>query len=176
MDSTSEPEQVTPTHSLSARHVRQHAGPWLIALGVAVKSLLALAIAIGLEIWGAHRMHDWIGMEIARYRLNPDHGFFAELMRHTSEGNVHLAALLLVAYATLHGAEAWGLWRDKPWASWFGAIGASLYLIVTGLAVWNHPNWMTVAAFVVNIAVVAVLVWNIRVLSVRRQRIEHAAR
>ena len=160
-------DPIATIHPLSAREVRQHAGPWLIALGVLVKSLLALATAAGLEIWGAKRMHDWIGTQIELRHLNPDHGLLAELLHRTSDGNVHLAALGLTIYALVHGAEAWGLWRDKSWASWFGAIGASLYLIVTGLAVWNHPNWMTVAAFVVNIAVVLVLVWNIRALRAR---------
>ncbi len=167
MDSKGDPGRTTQHHHLSAREVKQHAGPWLIAVAVLIKSLLALATAFGLELWGAQRMHDWIGMEIERYNLNPDHGFFAELMHRTSEGSVHVAALLLVVYALLHGVEAWGLWKDKAWASWFGAIGASLYFSVTGFAVWNSPNWITIAIFAINIGVVWVLVWNIRALRAR---------
>ena len=168
MDSMSDPDRTSqPHHHLSAQEVKQHAGPWLIALAVLLKSLLAVATAIGLELWGAQRMHDWIGMQIELRHLNPDHGFFAELMRLTSDGNVHMAALGLTVYALLHGAEAWGLWKDKPWASWFGAIGATLYFSVTGLALWNHPNWLTIAAFAINVIVVLVLVWNIGRLRTR---------
>ncbi|HEY2346773.1 MAG TPA: DUF2127 domain-containing protein [Xanthomonadaceae bacterium] len=162
MDSISDPSQVPQHRHLTKQEVRKHAGAWLIAIGVAAKSFLALATAIGLEIWGAQRMHDWIGVQIERYNLNPDHGFFAELMRMTSHGTVHVAAGLLALYAGVHGIEAWGLWRDKAWASWFGAIGAVLYLPVTGLALWNHPNWITVALFAINVVVVIVLGWNIR--------------
>jgi uncharacterized membrane protein (DUF2068 family) len=168
MDSMSGPDGATKhRHHLSGHEVRQHAGPWLIALGVLVKSLLAIATAIGLEVWGAKRMHDWIGLQIERYRLNPDHGFFAELMRRTSDGNVHIAALALVVYAVLHGAEAWGLWKDKAWASWLGVAGASFYLSITGFAVWNRPNWITLAALAINVIVVLVLAWNIRALRTR---------
>lgn len=163
-----EPGEASRTSHFDAQTVSRHVGPWLIALGVAIKSVLALATAIGLEIWGAKRMHDWIGLQIVRHHLDPDHGFFAEAMRGTRDGPVHVAVLLLVAYALLHGAEAWGLWKDKPWASWFGVLGASLYLSVTGLALWSRPNWFTASALAINLAVVLVLAWNIRALRTRR--------
>ena len=149
-------------HHISAKEVRQHAGPWLIAIVVAIKSFLALAIAIGFELWGAQRMHDWIGMQIERHHLNPEHGFFATLLHQTSHGTVHLAAAVLIVYACVHGAEAWGLWRDKAWASWLGCVGAVLYLPVDGLALWNQPNWITASVVVINVLVVLVLAWNIR--------------
>ncbi len=154
-------------HHLSAQEVRQHAGPWLIAGVVAIKSLLALTLAIGFELWGAQRMHDWIGMQIERHHFNPEHGFFATLMQETSHGTVHLAAAVLVIYACVHGAEAWGLWRDKPWASWLGCVGAALYLPIDGVALWNHPGWITAAVVIINVLVVLVLGWNIRRLRAR---------
>jgi uncharacterized membrane protein (DUF2068 family) len=173
MDSMSDTDHHAAKHHISAKEVRQHAGPWLIAVGVAIKSVLALATALGLELWGAQRMHDWIGMQIERQHLNPDHGFFAELMRLTSHGTVHPAAVLLVLYACVHGAEAWGLWRDKAWASWLGCVGAALYLPVSGLALWNAPNWITVAVVGINVGVVLVLSWNIRTLHARRIAASH---
>ncbi len=163
-----DPSHVGEHHHISAKEVRQHAGPWLIAIGVAIKSFLALATAIGLEFWGAQRMHDWIGMQIERHHLNPEHGFFATLSQQTSHGTVHLVAAVLVIYASVHGAEAWGLWRDKAWASWLGCVGAALYLPVDGLALWHHPNWITAAVVVINVLVVLVLGWNIRNLRSRR--------
>ena len=158
----------TGEHHLSAKEVRQHAGPWLIAIGVAIKSFLALAIAVGFEIWGAQRMHDWIGMQIERHHLNPEHGFFATLMQQTSHGTVHLVAAVLAIYASVHAAEAWGLWRDKAWASWLGCVGAALYLPVDGLALLHHPNWITASVVIINLLVVLVLGWNIRALHARR--------
>ncbi|HTA64182.1 MAG TPA: DUF2127 domain-containing protein [Xanthomonadaceae bacterium] len=169
MDSLSGPDPVTH-HHLSKQEVRQHAGPWLIAIGVACKSFLALATALGLEIWGTRRMHDWVGIQIERHHLNPEHGFFAELMRQTSHGpgTVHLVAAVLVAYASVHGAEAWGLWRDKPWASWLGCIGAALYLPVDVTALVSNPGWITASVVAINVIVVVVLGWNIR--NLRRHR------
>ena len=162
MDSLSGPEQVDEHHHLTEKDVREHAGPWLIAIGVAIKSFLALTIAVGLEIWGAQRMHDWIGLQIERHHLNPEHGFFATLLRETSHGTVHLVAVVLVLYAGVHGAEAWGLWKDKPWASWLGCIGAALYLPVDVTAMVAHPNWITALVVGINVFVVLVLAWNIR--------------
>jgi len=168
LDSMGNTDHAAGHHHISAKEVRQHAGPWVIAVAVALKSFLALAIAVGLEVWGAQRMHDWIGMQIVRHHLNPDHGFFAELSRLTSHGTVHPAAALLVLYACVHGAEAWGLWRDKAWASWLGCVGAALYLPVSGRAVWNAPNWITVTVVAINVGVVLVLAWNIRALRARK--------
>lgn len=166
MDSLSGPEQVNE-HEITPEEVREHAGPWLIAIGVAIKSFLALVIAAGLEIWGAQRMHDWIGMQIERHHLNPEHGFFATLMHEMSQGNVHLVALVLVAYAGVHGAEAWGLWKDKPWASWLGCVGATLYLPVDVAAMITNPHWITIGVVIINVLVVLVLAWNIRRLRAR---------
>jgi uncharacterized membrane protein (DUF2068 family) len=169
MGSMIDPENVGKHqhHHISAEEVRQHAGPWLIAIGVAIKSFLALATAVGLEFWGAQGMHDWIGMQIERHHLNPDHGFFATLMKHTGHGDVHTVAAVLVVYASVHGAEAWGLWRDKPWASWLGCIGAALYLPVDGVVLWDHPSWITASVVIINLLVVLILAWNIRRLRAR---------
>ena len=172
MDSMSDPDHAA-RHHLNAQEVRQHAGPWLIAIGVAIKSLLALTIAVGLEVWGAQRMHDWVGMQIVRHHLNPDHGFFATLMHQTSHGTIHLVAAVLVAYACVHGAEAWGLWRDKAWASWLGCVGAALYLPVDVTALVEDPGWITVGAVLINIVVVLVLAWNIRNLRARKAAAAH---
>lgn len=172
MDSMSDSDHAAK-HHISAKEVRQHAGPWLIAVGVAIKSFLALATAVGLELWGAQRMHNWVGLEIVRHHLNPDHGFFAFLMHQTSHGTVHLVAAILVVYGSVHGAEAWGLWRDKPWASWLGCVGAALYLPVDVTALVNDPGWITAAAVIINIIVVLVLAWNIRSMRARKAAASH---
>lgn len=168
MDSRSDVDHVTEHHHFDRKEVRQHAGPWLIAIGVVIKSLLALAIAAGLEIWGAGRMHDWIGLQIERHHLNPEHGFFATLMGWISTGNVHKVAAALVFYAILHGLEAWGLWKDKPWASWGGCMIAAAYLPLDVTAMFTHPNWITLGIVLINVGVVLVLGWNIRRLQRRK--------
>jgi len=61
------------------------------------------------------------------------------------------------AYAVLHLIEAWGLWRDKAWASWVGCIAAAIYLPFDIYALVRHPGWVSVAVLAINVLIVWVL-------------------
>ena len=134
----------------------------VIAVLVAAKSLLALSIAVGLEVLGPLRMRGWIGQLAGYFHWNPDSKFLVWLLGQMNQQSFHLAAAIILLYACLHGAEAWGLWFDQRWASWFGCIGAALYLPFEALALWNHRYWLPATILFLNALVVLVLARNIR--------------
>lgn len=140
----------------------------LIAILVALKSLAALLIAIGIELLGPQRMLQWIEQLTARFHWNPDSKVLVWLLAQMNPRSFHLAAAVIVLYACVHGAEAFGLWLDQRWASWFGCIGAALYLPFDLLALWHHRNWVAAGVVVINVLVVFVLARNIRNLHARR--------
>jgi len=70
---------------------------------------------------------------------------------------VHFAAAAVGAYGVIHLIEAWGLWRDKAWASWLGCIAASIYLPFDIYAIIKHPGWVSWAVLAINVLVVWVL-------------------
>ena len=136
---------------------RAHPGLRAIALVETVKGLLALSAATGLEIIGPAPLKRWVDALINYFHLDPDHGAMAWLAAAISPGSVHFAAAAVGAYAVLHLLEAWGLWRDKAWASWLGCIAAALYLPLDLYALARHPGWVSVTVLAINVAIVWVL-------------------
>jgi uncharacterized membrane protein (DUF2068 family) len=134
-----------------------HPGLRLIAIIEAIKGLLALTAASGLELIGPIPLKRWAEALIRVFHLDPDHGAMAWLANAINPDAVHLAAAVVGAYGVLHLIEAWGLWRDKAWASWLGCIAASIYLPFDLYALYKHPGWVSVAVLCVNVLVVWVL-------------------
>ena len=105
---------------------RAHPGLRAIALVELVKGLLALLAASGLELLGPASLRRGVDELILRLHLDPDQGAMAWLSQGINAGSVHLAAAAVLVYALIHLIEAWGLWRDKAWASWLGCLAAAI--------------------------------------------------
>ena len=136
---------------------RAHPGLRAIAVVEAVKGLLALSAASGLEIIGPIPLKRWAHDLIQYFQLDPHHGAMAWLANAINPGSVHLAAAAVGTYAVLHLIEAWGLWRDKAWASVLGCLAAAVYLPFDLYALATHPGWIPVAVLAINVLVVWVL-------------------
>jgi uncharacterized membrane protein (DUF2068 family) len=150
-----------PEETDASRHYvedpRAHPGLRAIALVEGGKGLLALLAGSGLELLGPVPLQRWVHDLIDRFQLDPHHGALAWLSQAISPGSVHIAAAAVAAYGALHVLEAWGLWRDKAWASWLGCIAAALYLPFDVYALVRHPGWIATSVLAINILVVAVL-------------------
>ncbi|WP_237577673.1 DUF2127 domain-containing protein [Noviluteimonas dokdonensis] len=136
---------------------RAHPGLRAIAIIEGIKGLLALSAASGLELIGPIPLKRWVHELIARFQLEPDHGAMAWLANAINPDSVHLAAAAVAVYAVLHLIEAWGLWRDKAWASLLGCLAAAIYLPFDIYALIRHPGWVSVAVLAINVLVVWVL-------------------
>ncbi|MBP3984763.1 DUF2127 domain-containing protein [Pseudoxanthomonas helianthi] len=136
-----------------------HAHPGLHVLAVfeLLKGLLAVVAAASLEVFGPDSIRRVIHQLIARFNLDPNHGALPTLLHAVNPGAVHLAVVVVMLYAALRIAEAWGLWRAKAWASWLGCIGTAAYLPLDGFALYHHRGWHTWAVVIVNVLVVAIL-------------------
>ena len=154
MQPADHPLQQHPHYDPNPRH---HPGLRVIALIEGVKGVLALIAASGLAVIGPVPLKRWVHALIDEFQLDPDHGAMAWLSHTISPGSVHVAAAGVAAYGVLHVLEAWGLWRDRAWASWLGCLGAALYLPFDVYALVKHPGWVASIAVIVNVVVVAVL-------------------
>ena len=134
-----------------------HPGLHVIAIFEAAKGLLALIAASGLEILGPEPLQRWLHELINHFQLDPHHGAIDWLSRTINPGSVHLAAGIGLAYAILRFVEAWGLWQVRTWASWLGCISAAVYLPLEVKELIQHPGWLSLTVFVVNLIVVWVL-------------------
>ena len=120
--------RLDPSHPHYNPDPHAHPGLHIIALVEAVKGVLAIIAASGLELLGPAPLQRWVHWLIARFELDPDHGTLALFAQRISPGAVHWAAAAVMAYGVLHLIEAWGLWRARVWASWLGCVAAALYL------------------------------------------------
>jgi uncharacterized membrane protein (DUF2068 family) len=136
---------------------RAHPGLRVIAVLEALKGLLAVSGASGLELIGPVPLKRWAEALIQYFQLDQQHGAMAWLASAINPGSVHLAAAAVGTYGVLHLIEAWGLWRDKAWASWLGCVAAAIYLPFDLYGLARHPGWLSVAVLVVNLVVVWVL-------------------
>lgn len=140
-----------------------HPGLHLIALVEAVKGVLALLAASGLELIGPAPLQRWVHALIARFQLDPEHGAMAWLAQAINPGVVHFAAVAVFLYGALHLVEGWGLWRAKAWASWLGCVTAALYLPFDIYALVTHRHWLEAVVVVINLIVVGVLAHDLLV-------------
>lgn len=136
---------------------KAHPGLHAIAIFEGLKGVLALAAATGLVLVGPQPLRLWVEALITRFHLDPQHGVLPSLLQAINPQAVHLAVLVVLVYAAMRLAEAWGLWRAKAWASWLGCIGSAAYLPLDLYALYHHPGWHTWLVLIINLAVVAIL-------------------
>ena len=141
---------------------RAHPGLRAIALVEASKGLLAISAASGLELIGPAPLKRWVDALIHYFHLDPHEGAMAWLANAINPDSVHFTAAVVALYAVLHLIEAWGLWRDKAWASFLGCLTAAVYLPFDIYALVRHPGWIPVAVLAINVLVVWVLARDLR--------------
>jgi uncharacterized membrane protein (DUF2068 family) len=69
-------------------------------------------------------------------------------------------ALGAMIYAAIRFAEAYGLWRERVWAEWFGIFSGGLYLPIEIYELTVHVSTIKVCILLVNLLVVG---WLARV-------------
>jgi uncharacterized membrane protein (DUF2068 family) len=80
---------------------------------------------------------------------------------------LHLFAAVALAYALVEGIEAVGLWYGRRWAEYLTLIVTASLLPVEVYEISHHATPFKVAAFIVNVAVVAYLLYAKRLFGVR---------
>ena len=85
----------------------------------------------------------------------------------SSQGTLHAAAAALGAYAVLEGVEAVGLWYQKRWAEYLTFIATTALLPLEVYELSQRATVFKVTALVVNLAVVAYLLYAKRLFGLR---------
>src|SRR3954469_13445117 len=137
-------------------------GLFLIALLKFVKGLSLLAVAIG----ALHYLHRDMEATVSHWldvlRVDPENRYFHHLiqklmavderqLRAISAGSFFYSALLLT--------EGIGLMLEKHWAEYLTIIATSSFLPLEIYEIFHHFHWAKIALLVVNLAIVAYLVW-----------------
>ena len=102
-----------------------------------------------------HKNLDEVAERFAQVlHVNPEgklSNLFFELASHSSDRNLWVLALGILAYAPVRLTEAYDLWREREWAQWFSLLSTALYLLPELYWVLRHPNCLKCAVLVANI-------------------------
>jgi uncharacterized membrane protein (DUF2068 family) len=125
----------------------------LIAVGVGAFKLLHKDLADAVEHW------------VELLRLDPNNHFIDAALEKASDlspGKIKELGLASMVYAGLFLTEGIGLWLEKRWAEWLTVIITSSLVPIEIYEIHRHPTPVKIAALLINLAIVAYLVYRIR--------------
>jgi uncharacterized membrane protein (DUF2068 family) len=138
--------------------------PW-IAAERALRSVVLVAVGVVLV---THPHADWAS-EIARLAqklgLDPKENWIQRLIDKIRKIHAHedvVFGVAALAYGALEGAEAYGLFRRRPWGEWLTVVATSLLFVPELWELTKSASVLKFGALAVNALVVAYLVWRLR--------------
>lgn len=138
-------------------HRRLKRGLRAVALFEAIKGTLALAAASGLFYLIPRDLHG-VALELAgRLHLNAGKNYphvFMRIVEDSSNAELWLIGALVLAYALLRFAEAYGLWLGRRWAEWLAALSGAIYVPVEVYELARGVSAIKAAALLLNLCVV----------------------
>jgi uncharacterized membrane protein (DUF2068 family) len=134
------------------------AGLRAVALFEAAKGVAVVAAGFGLMAL-IHRDVQAVAEDIVRHlHLNPAQHYpriFLDAAAKATDAWLWVLALTSLLYSTVRFAEAYGLWRQRAWAEWFGIFTGGIYLPVELYELTVSVTLVKVAVFLVNLFIVA---------------------
>ena len=137
----------------------------MIALFKLVKAALLIAVGVGAlkmlhkDVAGA--VEHWVEL----LRLDPNNHYIDTALEKASNltpDKIKELGLGSMIYAGLFLTEGIGLWLEKRWAEWLTVIITSSLIPIEIYEIYRHPTAIKIAVLLINIAIVAYLVYRIR--------------
>jgi uncharacterized membrane protein (DUF2068 family) len=111
--------------------------------------------------------------------FNVNHSKLLGLIQHSftlSPKVLLILAIGVAAYAIIELVEAVGLWLGKRWGEYFAMVATSVFLPYEVYDLTVKVTWLRVVAFIINLLLVAYLVWSKHLLGVRGGKEGYEAR
>jgi uncharacterized membrane protein (DUF2068 family) len=143
-----------------------------IAVFEAFKGAIVLIAGFGLLSFLGRDAEDLAEKLVHRMHLDPANHYpqiFIHAMAEVTNTRLWLMAGFAALYAAVRFAEAYGLWHGRRWAEWLAALSGSVYVPVEIYQLLARITWARVGALVLNLIVVAYMVWLLT--ESRRQRL-----
>jgi uncharacterized membrane protein (DUF2068 family) len=146
------------------------AGIRAVALFEAAKGAIVVTAGLGLLAL-IHRNVQAVAEEIVRHlHINPAKQYpriFVDASATVTDARLWALALTAMVYASIRFVEAYGLWRQRAWAEWFGILTGSIYLPVELYELTVSVTAVKLTVFMANLFIVA---WLSRVRWLERGR------
>jgi uncharacterized membrane protein (DUF2068 family) len=148
----------------SASSRRERLLPW-IAAERALRAGVLIAVGIVLV---SHPHTNWAS-EVAslaqRLGLDPKENWIQRIINDVGKIRANQGLVfgcVAIGYGVLEGTEAYGLFRRRRWGEWLTVIATSLLFIPEIWELTKSASVLKVGAVIVNVLVVAYLLWQLR--------------
>jgi uncharacterized membrane protein (DUF2068 family) len=149
---------------LAANAVARRRALRAIAVFEALKGLAALAAIAGVLDLMHHDVRRLALELIGHFRMNPD-GRYPSILLHYAEllpgADLRALLALALAYILVRMLEAYGLWNDRVWGEWLGALAGGLYLPFELAHLAHRPSVINAAVLAGNALVVGFLAYQL---------------
>ena len=132
----------------------------VVAVFEGAKGGLVLITGFGFLAFLHRDLHSAAEEIVRHLHLNPARHYpriFLDAASRVTDTQLWLLAFSAFLYAVIRLIEAFGLWRRKLWAAWFGVLSGGVYLPVELYEVVHRLSWARLAVLSVNLAIVAYL-------------------
>jgi uncharacterized membrane protein (DUF2068 family) len=138
--------------------------PWIAA----ERTLRAIVLFFVGSALIANPHHNW-GKTVANFAgdlgLNPNSNGIEKIIHKLhaiSAQRYAVYGIIALAYGALEAAEGYGLWRRRRWAEYLTVLATSLLFIPEIWEIAHRATPLKVGAVLVNIAIVAYLIFRLR--------------
>jgi uncharacterized membrane protein (DUF2068 family) len=160
-------EAVAGRRHAHERHVHMHHDKGLLLIGLFKLVEAAFFVAVGLGV--LHFLHRDLGDAVlklaTRMRMDPEGRLVSFALDHVDSITQHRLKQIGVAtflYAAMRVTEGVGLVLEKVWAEYL-TVGVTVSFLPWELyEIFRQADWIRVGLFVVNLAVLAYLLWWLR--------------
>src|SRR5262249_50193713 len=148
---------LTPSASAAVRFSRSMSSPApapikAVAIFEIAKGVLAL-LATSSLFWAGSVSDTFERIERHLDLAHPRTAAIFDSVRVGVTSHMRLLIVAVLTYAGIRFAEGIGLWLDKRWAEWLGALSALLYLPFELIGFWQNPSWWSATLIVSTAAV-----------------------
>ncbi|CAI8784497.1 MULTISPECIES: DUF2127 domain-containing protein [Methylococcus] len=137
-------------------------GVRVVAAMEAAKGIVVLLAGFGVVELLHHGLEPVVDELVRHTHLNPASRYpriFLDLLKNLSDQRLWALAALAFGYAMLRCIEAYGLWRGRRWAEWFGVASGGIYVPFELYELAEGVSWLKLATLAVNLAVVGYLAY-----------------
>ena len=132
----------------------------IVSMFEATKGVLVLAAGCGILSFIHKDLHDAAVQLVKVLHFNPANHYpsiFIDAADRVTDLQLWMLALSALFYSTVRLVEAYGLWKQMPWAEWFGLLSGGIYIPIEVYEVSRELTWPRITVLAVNVGVVAYL-------------------
>ena len=132
----------------------------IVSLFEAAKGLLVLLAGFGVLALIHEDLHQVAKELVRHFHLNPASHYphiFLKASKNWNDGQLLALACSALFYALVRFVEAFGLWRQRRWAAWFGLMSGGAYVPIELFEIAHGATWPKLVLLIVNAGVVGYL-------------------